>query len=52
MDRDWTDILREKLLDHEEPVPEGLWDRIEATLEARRKARSRRRKVWCSVLQR
>ena len=43
MDRDWTDILRERLLDHEEPVPEGLWDRIEATLEARRKARSRRR---------
>ena len=43
MDRDWTDILREKLLDHEEPVPEGLWERIEATLEARRKVRARRR---------
>ncbi|MBP5486049.1 MAG: hypothetical protein J6Y06_00225 [Bacteroidales bacterium] len=43
MDRDWTDILRERLLDHEEPVPEGLWDRIEATLEARRKARAKRR---------
>ena len=43
MDRDWTDILRERLLDHEEPVPEGLWERIEATLEARRKVRARRR---------
>ena len=26
--RDWIDVLRERLLDHEEPVPEGLFERI------------------------
>jgi hypothetical protein len=47
MDRDWIDVLREKLLNHEEPVPDGLWDRIEATLQARERARRRTRVlVW------
>ncbi|MBQ8060934.1 MAG: hypothetical protein IJ205_03180 [Bacteroidales bacterium] len=41
--RDWIDVLRERLLDYEEPVPEGLFDRIMSTLEARKKARRRRR---------
>ncbi|MBO6222123.1 MAG: hypothetical protein J6N46_09310, partial [Bacteroidales bacterium] len=40
--RDWIDVLRERLLDHEEPVPEGLFERIMSTLEARKKARRRR----------
>ena len=39
--------MREKLLDHEEPAPDGLWDRIEASLQAREKARGRRRVlIW------
>ena len=29
---DWTKQLRDKLADYEEPVPEGLWERIEARL--------------------
>ena len=31
---DWTDQLRKQLADHQEPAPEGLWDRIEAQLDA------------------
>ena len=39
--------MREKLLNHEEPVPDGLWERIEATLQARERARRRTRVlVW------
>ena len=47
MDKDWIDVLREKLLNHEEPVPDGLWERIEASLQARERARRRTRVlVW------
>ena len=31
---DWTDQLRKQLADYQEPAPEGLWDRIEAQLDA------------------
>ena len=31
---DWTSQLRKQLADHQEPTPEGLWDRIEAQLDA------------------
>ena len=47
MDKDWIDVLRDKLLDYEEPAPDGLWDRIEASLQARERARGRRRVlIW------
>ena len=40
---DWTQRLRDRLADYEEPVPEDLWAKIEARLpqkiEARKKAR-------------
>lgn len=29
---DWTDLLREKMEAHEAPVPDGLWEEIEAHL--------------------
>ena len=39
--------MRDKLLDYEEPAPDGLWDRIEASLQARERARGRRRVlIW------
>ena len=31
---DWTSQLNQRLADHQEPAPEGLWDRIEAQLDA------------------
>lgn len=31
---DWTSQLSQRLADHQEPAPEGLWDRIEAQLDA------------------
>lgn len=31
---DWTSQLSQRLTDHQEPAPEGLWDRIEAQLDA------------------
>lgn len=31
---DWTSQLKQRLADHQEPAPEGLWDRIEAQLDA------------------
>ena len=31
---DWTSQLNQRLSDHQEPAPEGLWDRIEAQLDA------------------
>ena len=31
---DWTEQLRKQLADHQEPPPEGLWDCIEAQLDA------------------
>ena len=47
MNKDWIDVLREKLLNYEEPVPDGLWERIEASLEARDMARRKTRTlVW------
>ena len=33
--QDWTEQLRQRLADHEEPVPEGLWDDIEQRLQRR-----------------
>ena len=30
---DWTNQLRKQLADHQEPAPEGLWDRIESQLD-------------------
>ena len=30
---DWTSQLRKQLADHQEPAPEGLWDRIESQLD-------------------
>ena len=41
MNTDWTDKLREKLLNYEEPVPEELWDRVQASLMARERVRKR-----------
>ena len=39
--------MRDKLLDYEEPVPDGLWNRIEESLQARERARGRRRVlIW------
>jgi hypothetical protein len=32
--QDWTEQLRHRLSSHEEPVPDGLWDRIEQQLDA------------------
>ena len=32
--QDWTEQLRNRLSSHEEPVPDGLWDRIEQQLDA------------------
>ena len=31
---DWTSQLNQRLADHQEPAPEGLWNRIEAQLDA------------------
>lgn len=31
---DWTSQLNQRLADHQEPAPEGLWGRIEAQLDA------------------
>lgn len=31
---DWTSQLNQRLADHQEPAPEGLWDRIETQLDA------------------
>ena len=31
---DWTSQLNQRLADHQESAPEGLWDRIEAQLDA------------------
>jgi hypothetical protein len=31
---DWTSQLSQRLADHQEPAPEGLWDRIETQLDA------------------
>ena len=31
---DWINQLNQQLADHQEPAPEGLWDRIEAQLDA------------------
>lgn len=31
---DWTSQLSQRLADYQEPAPEGLWDRIEAQLDA------------------
>jgi cytoskeletal protein RodZ len=33
--QDWTDELRQRLSDYEEPVPEGLWDDIEQRIQRR-----------------
>lgn len=30
--KDWTDLLREKMEAHEAPVPDGLWEEIESNL--------------------
>ena len=47
MDKNWTDVLRDKLLNFEEPAPDGLWEKIEASLQARERARRRTRVlVW------
>lgn len=45
MSDDWLKVIKERLEAYEEPVPEDLWDRIEATLTRRDRARARRRAV-------
>ena len=49
MNKDWTDLIREKLLNYEEPVPGDLWDRVQASLIARERARRRTRILVWSV---
>ena len=33
MKQDWTEQLRQRLADYEEPAPDGLWEAIEQRLQ-------------------
>lgn len=46
---DWTSRLRERLEDYETPAPEGLWQQIESSLPAGRKAKVRPLKKWIAA---
>ena len=49
LEKDWTEQLREKLADHEEPAPAGLWEQIEArmaALEEEKRQSARRIPLW------
>ncbi|RNC67040.1 outer membrane beta-barrel protein [Proteiniphilum sp. X52] len=48
MNTPWQDKLRDRMLHHEEPVPEGLWERIEQimSVESAAKTVPARRKVF------
>ena len=46
---DWTSRLRERLEEHETPAPEGLWQQIEQSLPAERKAKVRPLRRWLAA---
>lgn len=49
LENDWTEQLRKKLADHEEPAPADLWEQIEARmakLEAEKRQPVRRLPLW------
>lgn len=46
---DWTSRLKERLDGHESPVPEGLWQQIEESLPAERKAKVRPLRRWIAA---
>ena len=46
---DWTSRLRERLEEHETPAPDGLWQQIEQSLPAERKAKVRPLRKWLAA---